>query len=390
MSAIIREVTIGNCRLIQGDCLAVMPLLGKVDAVVACCDAVVYTDIHGKTANWKPETSSESGVNMGKPQSGDSVSLRQRNNVTGSTGGSLRGQSAGYCEGFEAHGHPAEVEGQGGRTERSIHRRNAKHDLPANGGENALQQMRGNGSVACASCGRGSHEQRGREFGSVVQPLSQQPPQTGMVELPEGWAILTDPPYGIAYKASQPDAVEYGIIDNDDGSLDLRPILTLDVPVLSFGANNYPEQLPHKGRWLCWDKRTIDGAADAMLGQAFELAWSNKTSGYGKIVRILHGGTVNADGHGQPRFHPTQKPIALMRAAILWAAGEAQTILDPFAGSGTTGVACVNLGRKFIGIEKDPDYFEIMCRRIDDAHRQADLFVAKPAHVTPTQEGFDI
>jgi DNA modification methylase len=66
----------------------------------------------------------------------------------------------------------------------------------------------------------------------------------------------------------------------------------------------------------------------------------------------------------------------------------ARTILDPFAGSGTTGVACQKLGRVFIGIEKDPDYFAIMCKRIDEAMRQPDLFVSAPPR--PEQAGFDI
>ena len=192
-------------------------------------------------------------------------------------------------------------------------------------------------------------------------------------------AVVTDPPYGIGYVANLKSAQTFNAILGDDKSLDLREMLALPVPVLSFGANNYPDQLPHRGRWLCWDKRTIDGAADGMMGSAFELAWSNKTSGFDKIVRVLHGGVVNADG-GR-REHPTQKPTAVMRAAILWAAKDANTILDPFMGSGTTGVACAKLGRKFTGIELDEGYFDIACRRIEEAYAQPDLFVEplKPA-----------
>jgi len=152
---------------------------------------------------------------------------------------------------------------------------------------------------------------------------------------------------------------------------------------LAFGANNFPEQLPHRGRWLCWDKRTIDGSADAMLGSPFELAWANKESGYDKIVRVLHGGVVNADGG--KRVHPTQKPISVMVQSIKWAAPQTQTILDPFMGSGTTGVACVKLGRKFIGIEIDEGYFDIACRRIEDAVSRPDLFV-NPPEPKPKQE----
>jgi DNA modification methylase len=68
--------------------------------------------------------------------------------------------------------------------------------------------------------------------------------------------------------------------------------------------------------------------------------------------------------------HPTQKPIGVMEWAIGQLPGDAQTILDPFMGSGTTGVACATFGRKFIGIEIDPGYFDIACRRIEAAQRK--------------------
>ena len=197
--------------------------------------------------------------------------------------------------------------------------------------------------------------------------------------LPRVDAVVTDPPYGIEYQSTLRNlgAQEFNPIAGDDGTLDLRPILNFAEIVLAFGANCFPQQLPHRGRWLCWDKRTIDGAADRMLGSPFELAWSSKTSGYDKIVRVLHGGVVNADGG--VRQHPTQKPIAVMRQAIQWAAKDAQTILDPFMGSGTTGVAAVQMGRKFIGIEREPKYFDIACKRIEDAQRQSDLFIGAAA-----------
>jgi len=192
--------------------------------------------------------------------------------------------------------------------------------------------------------------------------------------LPKVDAVITDPPYGIGYQSTLTalGATKHEKIVGDDVLLDLRPILNMSCLVLSFGASNFPEQLPHRGRWLCWDKRTIDGAADAMLGSPFELAWANKTSGYDKIVRVLHGGVVNADGGA--RVHPTQKPVKVMLEAILWAAKESQNIFDPFMGSGTTGVACMNLGRKFIGIEIEPKYYEIACERIDQAQRQIRMF----------------
>lgn len=85
---------------------------------------------------------------------------------------------------------------------------------------------------------------------------------------------------------------------------------------------------------------------------------------------------------GEIRVHPTQKPVAVMQWAI--EKTKAKTILDPFMGSGTTGVACAKLGRRFIGIELEERYFSIACKRIDDAYKQPRLF--KDELVKPKQE----
>ena len=74
-----------------------------------------------------------------------------------------------------------------------------------------------------------------------------------------------------------------------------------------------------------------------------------------------------------------------MQAVVGWTAG---VVCDPFMGSGTTLVACAKMGRKGIGIELDPDYFDIACKRVEEAYRQPDLFVSKPKE--PKQTGFDI
>ena len=81
-------------------------------------------------------------------------------------------------------------------------------------------------------------------------------------------------------------------------------------------------------------------------------------------------------------------PDKLPRGACLVWIKRSKTILDPFMGSGTTGVACAKLGRKFIGIEIEPKYFDIACKSIEDAYKQADLFIEPPAK--PKQEGMDI
>ena len=74
------------------------------------------------------------------------------------------------------------------------------------------------------------------------------------------------------------------------------------------------------------------------------------------------------------RVHPTQKPVEVMEWCIGHLPDTAQTILDPFMGSGSTGVACAKMGRKFIGVEMDPIYFEKSIRRIKEAYQQPDMF----------------
>lgn len=109
------------------------------------------------------------------------------------------------------------------------------------------------------------------------------------------------------------------------------------------------------------------------------------------MVRILHGGVVNADGAGIGRDHPTQKPIGLMIWCVQQFTEDAKIILDPFMGSGTTGVACVKLGRKFIGIEIEPKYFEIACKRIQAAYDQPDMLVELEKKRSPeVQEGLPL
>jgi site-specific DNA-methyltransferase (adenine-specific) len=83
--------------------------------------------------------------------------------------------------------------------------------------------------------------------------------------------------------------------------------------------------------------------------------------------------------------HPTQKPEPLMRELVNLFTFQGQTVLDPFLGSGTTGVACAKLGRKFIGIELDPKYFDIACKRIEQAYKQGDMFIAPPKKPEQTE-----
>ena len=184
-------------------------------------------------------------------------------------------------------------------------------------------------------------------------------------------AVVTDPQYGIEYDPQRYNNTttnsSFTMIESDAIQFDPRPWLKFPTTIL-WGANNYTMYLP-RGGWLCWDKRCSE-RADKMFGSPFELAWirAGKRDRIFKIARIQHGGVVNADGYGIKRLHPTQKPIRLMR----WCMGNdvaklstGAVILDPYMGSGTTGVAAIQLGYSFIGIEIDEGYFNIAKERIE-------------------------
>jgi DNA modification methylase len=196
-----------------------------------------------------------------------------------------------------------------------------------------------------------------------------QPLQTGMVELPKSLAILTDPPYGIGYdgqkgrKRGRTFQRDYEFKGWDAEAPDVSWVVSSSAIV--WGGNYFG--LPASGKWLSWDKMQVFSGAD------FELAWTN-LKGPSKVFRMSR---IEAYGNIDKQ-HPTQKPVALMEWCLSFLPNSG-TILDPFMGSGTTGVACVKLGRKFIGIEIDEGYFNIACERIRKAYAQPDMFIAHPA-----------
>ena len=128
----------------------------------------------------------------------------------------------------------------------------------------------------------------------------------------------------------------------------------------------------------------LNGQCPAQGAECFVTAWCG--SGHS---RWNEGGKRGVYTHltNQPDrtgLHPTEKPVKLMAEIIKDFTNPGQTILDPFMGSGTTGVACAKMGRKFIGIELEEKYFEISCKRIEEAYRQPDMFIETPNK--PTQE----
>lgn len=133
----------------------------------------------------------------------------------------------------------------------------------------------------------------------------------------------------------------------------------------SLGGNYF--ELPPTKCWLVWDKEVNGNFADA------ELAWTNLDKPV-RLLRHMWNGMLRKDGE-ERHGHPTQKPIGVMKWCINHLPEGSSTILDPFMGSGTTGVAAVQMGRNFIGIEREPKYFDIACKRIEDAQRQGDMFI---------------
>lgn len=191
-------------------------------------------------------------------------------------------------------------------------------------------------------------------------------------------AVVTDPPYGLDEsnrnkhlsrgKLARP--VDYGDGQWDEIRAD-QSIIDLCRATsrwqIIFGGNYF--ELPPTTCWLVWDK--LNGNNDFA---DCELAWTNLPQAVRRI-QWLWNGMIRAEKG--TREHPTQKPREVMKWCIEQLPLENGAILDPFMGSGTTGVAAVKMGRKFIGIEIEPKYFEIACKRISEALRQPDLFIEK-------------
>jgi site-specific DNA-methyltransferase (adenine-specific) len=181
-------------------------------------------------------------------------------------------------------------------------------------------------------------------------------------------AVVTDPPYGIGITRSNRLSVSRGHSGSwDDEAADVAPLLALDVPTIIWGGNYF--DVPPSRCVLVWDKNNA--------GRDFadvEIAWTNLD----QVARRFMYRPMNMDGG---KLHPTQKPVELMAWCLSFVSG---TVLDPFMGSGSTGVACVQVGSDFIGIEREPRYFDVACRRIADELSRPRLFVEKPA--VPRQE----
>lgn len=189
--------------------------------------------------------------------------------------------------------------------------------------------------------------------------------------------IVTDPPYGlgewVGKKKSRGKLVsgkEWGKQEWDYSIPD--PVYFKEMQRISknqviFGGNYFAHLLPASPCWIVWDKQNTGNFAD------FEMAWTSfKTAARFFRYRwngMLQGNIQNMK-FNEKRVHPTQKPLPLMEWIIQKYTKKTDLIFDPFMGSGTTGCACSNLERDFIGVEKEKIFFDIATKRIEDENAQ--------------------
>jgi site-specific DNA-methyltransferase (adenine-specific) len=187
--------------------------------------------------------------------------------------------------------------------------------------------------------------------------------------LPKVDAVITDPPYGIEWVPRIHHREQLWI---DDKAFDPTPFFPAANLHLFFGGNYFCHLLPPTEAWFLWLKRATGWDGNVNTYAPVEMAWSD-FGGKQRVMRHVWNGAYRAgDQENREFLHPSQKPLEVMTWCVRESA--ASQILDPFMGSGTTGVACTNLGRKFIGVEIEPKYFELACQRIENAQRQTRLF----------------
>ena len=188
-----------------------------------------------------------------------------------------------------------------------------------------------------------------------------------------------DPPYGIgeakknnASRGKLAIAKDYGKKDWDD-KIPKREIFEQIKRVsknqIIFGGNYFVEYLSNSPCWLVWDKNNgMNDFADC------ELAWTNFKSAVRKYKWTWNGMLQEDMKNKDIRIHPTQKPLRLFEMILSDYSNENDLILDCFSGSGTTAVACHNLKRRFICVEKDYDYWKVSVERLENAKLQMRLF----------------
>jgi len=205
-------------------------------------------------------------------------------------------------------------------------------------------------------------------------------------------AVVTDPPWGVNNNNANDSrgrghrpydancgARDFAPVIGDDNEFDPSPFLSICENVCLWGANHFSDKLPNSPFWLVWDRKA-DKAAKSDITDC-ELAWTRGTH-YRTVRKFSHmwAGFQRDSQAGEQHVHPMEKPVALMQWSIGWFG--ATTILDPFTGSGTAGVACIRTGRKFIGIEISREYCDIAIRRMERELSQPKLPGMEPERIT--------
>ena len=213
--------------------------------------------------------------------------------------------------------------------------------------------------------------------------------------LPKVDAVVTDPPYGVGLKRKTNDYTGSKFFDN--GKSLQASVVYEDTPehvrdlirsAIAPAIERVGRAALFSGHRMMWEYPTPTSVGTAYVSNAagrdpWGFGGNNPILYYGKDPYLAAGmgSRPNSFADNQPGEsgidHPTPKPIAWMKWLVSRASLNGETILDPFMGSGTTGVACVKLGRRFIGVEICEKYFDIACRRIEDAYKQPDLFIEK-------------
>lgn len=196
--------------------------------------------------------------------------------------------------------------------------------------------------------------------------------------------VLTDPPYGInaateSFMRSgvkrKGAACEGGMYNYSDWDKEtpnkeiFSEIVRISKHAIIFGGNYFVENLTNSSCWIVWDKHNGKNSyADC------ELAWTNFNTAVRKYDWTWLGMIQENMKEKEIRIHPTQKPVGLFMKILQDYSKENDLVLDCFSGSGTTAIACHNLKRRFICIEKDPEYYRASCERLEQAQRQQTLF----------------
>lgn len=197
--------------------------------------------------------------------------------------------------------------------------------------------------------------------------------------LPKVDAVITDPPYGVNFKYASHDDSPEGYMEWC-GAWFTAIRKCCDGPIgISCGLGNL-QKWPAANWVLAWVKPNAMGRCTVGFN-----TWEPVLV-YGRVRGKLTGDTfvVSLAPQNDTGDHPCPKPIGWAKEVLQRLSAHNDSVADPFMGSGTTGVACAQLGRKFIGIEREPKYFDIACRRIEQAYAQGRLF-DEPAP-NPTQE----